>query len=126
MVAIIGILAAIAIPQFADYKRRAFNTRAQSDLRNALTGQEAYFTDNEEYVDCNGPACETLLPGFVLSDDSVSLDMNAQISNGEFTGSSCHLKGDRAYWFVTAGSEPGVMTDGAIALGSCGAAAPII
>jgi len=49
VVAIIGILAAIAIPQFAAYRTRAFNTAAQSDLRNVRTSMEAYFADNQQY-----------------------------------------------------------------------------
>ncbi len=49
VVAIIGILAAIAIPQFAKYRQRAYNSAAQSDLRNLSTSLEAYFTDNQEY-----------------------------------------------------------------------------
>jgi len=115
VVAIIGILAAIAIPQFADYKKRAFNSRAQSDLRNGLTGQEAYFTDEEAYADCTDATCETTLPGFVLS-DGVSVDMDAQVSDGEFAGQSCHDKGDREYsWQSSGGTNPGVITDEATA-----------
>ena len=49
VVAIIGILAAIAIPQFAAYRVRAFNTAAQGDLRNVRTSMEASFADNQEY-----------------------------------------------------------------------------
>ncbi len=45
VIAIIGILAAIAIPQFSAYRVRSFNSAAQSDLRNAATAQEAYFVD---------------------------------------------------------------------------------
>ena len=37
VVAIIGILAAIAIPQFTEYTRRAEDRAAQSDARNLLT-----------------------------------------------------------------------------------------
>ncbi|NIV21594.1 MAG: prepilin-type N-terminal cleavage/methylation domain-containing protein [Gammaproteobacteria bacterium] len=37
VVAIIGILAAIAIPQFAQYRQGANDSTAQSDARNALT-----------------------------------------------------------------------------------------
>jgi prepilin-type N-terminal cleavage/methylation domain-containing protein len=49
VVAIIGILAAIAIPQFASYRERAFHTASQSDLRNFKTSMEAYYADNQEY-----------------------------------------------------------------------------
>ncbi len=49
VVAIIGILAAIAIPQFASYRIRAFNSGAISDLRNIATGQEALFADTQGY-----------------------------------------------------------------------------
>ena len=41
VVAIIGILAAIAIPQFANYKRKANDKAAQADARNFLTAAVA-------------------------------------------------------------------------------------
>jgi prepilin-type N-terminal cleavage/methylation domain-containing protein len=50
VVAIIGILAAIAIPQFAAYRRRGYDSQAKSDLRNAATAQEAYFTSANTYT----------------------------------------------------------------------------
>ena len=37
VVAIIGILAAIAIPQFSEYTKKAENKSAQSDAKNVLT-----------------------------------------------------------------------------------------
>ena len=37
VVAIIGILAAIAIPQFSQYRNRAFDKAANSDLRNLIS-----------------------------------------------------------------------------------------
>ncbi|MDD2851682.1 MAG: prepilin-type N-terminal cleavage/methylation domain-containing protein [Desulfuromonadaceae bacterium] len=49
VVAIIGILAAIAIPQFSAYRIKAFNSAAASDLRNLKTGLEASFSDNQVY-----------------------------------------------------------------------------
>lgn len=49
VVAIIGILAAIAIPQFSAYRKRAYNSAAQSDLRNFKTTMEADFADNQQY-----------------------------------------------------------------------------
>lgn len=102
VIAIIGILAAIAIPQFAEYKTRAFNSRAQSDLRNGLTAEEAYFVDNESYMDCADDACEgdTGLPGFVLS-EGVSVLFETSGTDG-FSGSSCHSRGDRNYSWSSA------------------------
>ena len=50
VIAIIGILAAIAIPQFAAYRTRSYNSAAQSDLRNAATAQEAYYIDANTYT----------------------------------------------------------------------------
>jgi len=49
VVAIIGILAAIAIPQFAAYRQRAFNSATISDLRNFKTAMEVSFADNNKY-----------------------------------------------------------------------------
>jgi len=46
VIAIIGILAAIAIPQFTAYRTRGYNTAAISDLKNAYTAAQAYFSDN--------------------------------------------------------------------------------
>ncbi len=45
VVAIIGILAAIAIPQFAQYRIRGYNTSAQSDVKNLATSEAAFFSD---------------------------------------------------------------------------------
>ena len=45
VIAIIGILAAIAIPQFSAYRQRAFNATANSDMKNAYTAAMAYFAD---------------------------------------------------------------------------------
>ncbi len=49
VVAIIGILAAIAIPQFAAYRIRGFNSSAQSDVRNLNTSEAAFFSDWQTY-----------------------------------------------------------------------------
>jgi type IV pilus assembly protein PilA len=49
VIAIIGILAAIAIPQFAAYRERAFVSALNSDAHNLANAQEAYFADNDTY-----------------------------------------------------------------------------
>jgi type IV pilus assembly protein PilA len=55
VVAIIGILAAIAIPQFAAYRIRGFNTSALSDMKNTVTLQAGMFSDQQSFGDTNGP-----------------------------------------------------------------------
>ena len=54
VVAIIGILSAIAIPQYVVYRQRGYDARANSDLRNAAVAEEAYFTSNGDYASCSG------------------------------------------------------------------------
>lgn len=49
VVAIIGILAAIAIPQFSAYRIKAFNAAATSDLHNVRMAEEALFADYQKY-----------------------------------------------------------------------------
>jgi type IV pilus assembly protein PilA len=49
VVAIIGILAAIAIPQFSAYRQKAYNSAAQSDVRNFKTAMEAAMADDQRY-----------------------------------------------------------------------------
>jgi len=49
VVVIIGILAAIAIPKFAATKDKAKLASIQTDLRNVITAQEAYFADFATY-----------------------------------------------------------------------------
>ena len=50
VVVIIGILAAIAIPKFANTKQKAYITAMKSDLRNLVTAEEAYFADSSQYT----------------------------------------------------------------------------
>jgi type IV pilus assembly protein PilA len=50
VVVIIGILAAIAIPKFANTKEKAYIASMKSDLRNLVTAEEAYFADNVTYT----------------------------------------------------------------------------
>ena len=49
VVVIIGILAAIAIPKFANTKSKAYKTAMISDLRNLVTAEEAFFSDSGKY-----------------------------------------------------------------------------
>jgi prepilin-type N-terminal cleavage/methylation domain-containing protein len=61
VVAIIGILAAIAIPQFSAYRQRAYNGAANADTKNARTAQEALFADFQTYGKSEGTGAAPVL-----------------------------------------------------------------
>jgi len=46
VIAIIGILAAIAVPQFVAYRARGYSASADSAARNAFTAATAFFGDS--------------------------------------------------------------------------------
>lgn len=46
VIAIIGILAAIAIPQFIQYRKRGYVSTLNTDCKNAYTASVAYTVDN--------------------------------------------------------------------------------
>ena len=50
VVVIIGILAGIAIPKFANTKKEAYIAQMKSDLRNLATAEEAYMYDSLTYT----------------------------------------------------------------------------
>ncbi len=54
VVVIIGILAAIAIPKFANTKEKAYLASMKSDLRNMATVEEGYFSDFQVYTTGTG------------------------------------------------------------------------
>lgn len=49
VIAIIGVLAVIAIPQFISYRSQAIDAQLKSDLRNAAVAVEGYFTKRSVY-----------------------------------------------------------------------------
>ncbi len=46
VIAIIGILAAIAVPQFSAYRTKGYNTSARADVKNAFTSAQSFFSDS--------------------------------------------------------------------------------
>ena len=93
VIAIIGILAAIAIPQFTAYRQRGFNAAVQSDVRNAATAMEALYTDSQSYA---GTTADLAVRGYTPSSfvtlptiggDSVSYSIQGSHASGVSTWS---------------------------------------
>ena len=89
VVAIIGSLAAIAIPQFAGQKGKGYDARVMQDARNAATAEEAYFSDTLTYFSGN---C-LLMPGVTLSPGVVC---TATSQANSFTIQTSHPQATRA------------------------------
>ena len=93
VIAIIGILAAIAIPQFSAYRTRSYNAGANADLRNAATAKEAYYVDAYKYTtdvgDLEGASyglyTTNKVSVRVLSADSTAYIMTAKHEDGNKT-----------------------------------------
>lgn len=64
VLAIIGVLAAIAVPQYNDYIRKSTIPEATSTLLEYRTRLEAYYQDNRAYGDANTTACGILPAAF--------------------------------------------------------------
>ena len=56
VVVIIGILAAIAIPKYANTKEKAYLAKMRGDLRNIAVAQEAFSADSTTYYSGSVPA----------------------------------------------------------------------
>ena len=99
VIAIIGILAAIAIPQFSAYRSRSFNSSALADVRNAATAQEAYFVDALGY--CNGlSSLTTNVYGLFLSK---GVTMSISGSTAGYTIIAYNTSGNKTYTMVGPG-----------------------
>jgi prepilin-type N-terminal cleavage/methylation domain-containing protein len=120
VIAIIGILAAIAIPQFAAYRLRSYNSSGQSDVRNYSTSQAAFFADWQIYGKSNDAGADASLvitgPSVAGTHQIVGTDAAAVIraldipigrgvdvygetdaGAGTFSGITKHVQGDTVY-----------------------------
>ncbi len=67
VVVIIGILAAIAIPKFANTKEKAYVASMKADLRNLATYEESYAADSSGVYFSGSATGTTSLQGFLPS-----------------------------------------------------------
>ena len=96
VVAVIGILAAIAVPQFAGYRQRGFDARAQSDLRNLALAEEALYATSQQYSTCTEADCAAKLPGFAVSQ---GVKLTVTVNGDTFTATATHPQGSRAWTY---------------------------
>ena len=95
VIAIIGILAAIAIPQFSAYRIRSYNSAADADLRNAATAQEAYYVDKQTYTNAPTDLIGSTY-GFYTT-QGVTVGGVGSASTSQYTMTSTHSSGDKTW-----------------------------
>ena len=79
VIAIIGILAAIAIPQFNAYKARAYDSDAKANLHNLFLSCKAFWADSGSAGACTSTIALLPLYGYIQSADTTL----SAISGGE-------------------------------------------
>ena len=96
VIAIIGVLAVIGIPQFIAYRNRAVDAQMKSDLRNAAVAVESYFAKRSVY-----PASISEVDGFGFQPTSgVTLTLNVA-SQSSYTITAAKPGGTQASYTFT-------------------------
>jgi type IV pilus assembly protein PilA len=79
VVVIIGVLVAIAVPVYLNYRKGAANKSAASDVRGAITAIEQYYTDNSNTYpagDISGEGTPMTLTGTTGGDQTITVSPN--------------------------------------------------
>jgi type IV pilus assembly protein PilA len=104
VIAIIGILAAIAIPNFLSYRTRGQNSAAQSEAKNFYNAAMAYFADPQ--------TTGTQLTGDVEFDNVYTNDANVLSSGGTIDDNmDGTVTVSAAFWFSHTNSDTSYVLD---------------
>ena len=88
VVIIIGILAAIGIPQFADSIEKAKGGEARAGLGHIQTGEKVYFAENETYSNATGDLDITL--------STTYWDFTIDATSTQYTATATRVGGTRS------------------------------
>ena len=101
VIAIIGVLAAIAIPMFSSYQIKSYNSTALADLRNLQTTQISLNADNGDYEPLGitvGNGTPVTVGNTTISiSNKNSICASVDATKTSFIVISKHTKGDTAY-----------------------------
>ena len=99
VVVIIGILAAIAIPKFANTKEKAYVAAMKSDLRNLATYEEQYAADNNGAYFSGTATSPASMQGFTPS-GNVTITATAAVAPASWQGAASHSQTDQTCTMV--------------------------
>ena len=99
VIAIIGILAAIAIPQFVSYRQKGYNTDAKGELKSFYTACQAYYADNPT---ASGNCTTTMVSATFIPSSTVTVTPAGGMN---MTGTtSYHSSGTSTYTIGSSGN----------------------
>jgi len=90
VVVIIGILAAIAIPKFAQTKEKAYVASMKADLRNLATYEESYAADSNGVYFSGTSATPATMQGFLPSANVTVTATAVGAPNASWSASATH------------------------------------
>ena len=104
VISIIGVLAAIAIPVFAQYKERAYGSDVKSHLHNIYLACKSYWTDEGSASDCTVPTASGTNYGYTQTTKITIVATGGEIN---FTGTASHSDSTNTYTIDSLGSIVG-------------------
>jgi len=96
VIAIIGILAAVAVPQYSAYRSRSYNAAAIEDLKNAEIAQEIYFSQHQTYCSNTSTLIGATYMLFLSRDVMFTIDP-MQTNTYSYVMRTRHSYGDATY-----------------------------
>lgn len=102
VIAIIGILAAIAIPQFSQYKQRAYDSDSKANLHNIYLACKAYWADNGSTGNCTLAEAKKASYGYIQS-AKVTMALSSDVE-ATFAGTGKHADSTTTFNINSAGN----------------------
>jgi len=101
VIGIIGVLAAIAIPVFNQYKSRALDSETKSHLHNVYLACKGYWTDNGSGNSCTVPIASGTAYGYI---QTPTVSITASGGETTFIGAASHVDSAKTYTINSIGS----------------------
>jgi prepilin-type N-terminal cleavage/methylation domain-containing protein len=117
---IIGVLLSIAIPSYLGFQKKAQQTAAMSDVREAIPDAEAYYSDNNNYTGMTAAGLQTKYDSGLVLSTAGSTGIATADNDGVAAGQTyCISAVDGGHWAHVVGPGGQVQNDTAAVANPC-------